>query len=300
LFNATMALVETFRKRRIDVVLAEFGPTGVLVGNACRIAGLPLVVHFHGYDATRHKTLTEFGDAYREMFAQASAVIAVSKRMERSLLDLGAHAETLHLNPCGVDCSRFSGARPAEAPPLFVAVGRFVEKKAPHLTLLAFARAVREMTDMRLRMFGDGPLLGPCRQIAEALGIAEKVEFAGATSHDVVKEQMRAARAFVQHSIEASDGDCEGTPVAVLEAGASGLPVIATRHAGIPDVVVERETGLLVDELDVEGMSQQMLELARHPDVAGRLGAAAADRVRRHFTSEISISRLWSIIEGCI
>lgn len=110
---------------------------------------------------------------------------------------------------------------------------------------------------------------------------------------------MRAARCFVQHSVEAPDGDCEATPVGVLEAGASGLPVVATRHDGITDVVVEGETGLLVEERDVRGMAEAVPGLARDP-LAARLGRAARRHVRTHFSSAHSIERLWSIIAGSV
>ena len=149
-------------------------------------------------------------------------------------------------------------------------------------------------------MVGDGPLLTPCRDLARGLGIESSVAFLGAQSHHVVRDEMLAARAFVQHSIEASSGDCEGTPVAILEAGASGLPVVATRHAGIPDVVIEGETGLLVDEKDVTGMASRMRRLAEDPGLAGNMGRAAREHIRRHFSMERSIDGLWRIIEGCL
>ena len=96
--------------------------------------------------------------------------------------------------------------------------------------------------------------------------------------------------------MEALSGDCEGTPVGILEAGASGLPVVATRHGGIPDVVVEAETGFLVDEGDVVGMAEHVLRLAREPALAGEMGRAAHRRIGEHFSMERSIGGLWSII----
>jgi glycosyltransferase involved in cell wall biosynthesis len=109
---------------------------------------------------------------------------------------------------------------------------------------------------------------------------------------------MRRARLYAQHSIEAASGDVEGTPVAVLEAGATGLPVVSTRHGGIPDVVRHGETGLLVEEGDVAGMARQMLRLLRDPTQAAALGDAARRHVRHHFSAERSNGRLWTIIEG--
>jgi glycosyltransferase involved in cell wall biosynthesis len=110
---------------------------------------------------------------------------------------------------------------------------------------------------------------------------------------------MRAGRCFVQHSIEAASGDSEGTPVAVLEAGATGLPVVSTRHGGIPEVVIDGRTGLLVDEGDWQGMARAMATLAANPRLAAQLGAEARQHVEEHFSIDRSIARLWRIVESC-
>jgi glycosyltransferase involved in cell wall biosynthesis len=102
---------------------------------------------------------------------------------------------------------------------------------------------------------------------------------------------------FVQHSVVASTGDREGTPVAVLEAGAAGLPVVATRHEGIADVVVDGETGLLVEEGDVDGMGDALVELLTDPERARRIGRAARERVELLFSLESTTERLCSILE---
>jgi glycosyltransferase involved in cell wall biosynthesis len=149
-------------------------------------------------------------------------------------------------------------------------------------------------------MIGHGPLLDACHDLAQGLAIRHAVTFLGAQPQTVISEELRNARAFVQHSVEAPSGDCEGTPVAVLEAGASGLPVVATRHAGIPDVVIEGETGLLVDERDVEGMATQMLRLLREPLFAARLGDTARSHIRTNFSMRQSLDRLWAVIEPAL
>jgi colanic acid/amylovoran biosynthesis glycosyltransferase len=295
------ALVKRFlRRQRVQAVLAEFGPTGVAMMEACRSAGVPLIVHFHGYDAYSRPTLERVGRQYPELFQMAAAIIAVSRDMERQLLSLGAPQQKLFYNPYGVDESVFQPANPASAPPVFVAVGRFVDKKAPHLTLLAFHRVLQTCGEARLIMMGDGPLWEACKQMSQALGIADAIDFRGACTHSEVAEAMRQARAFVQHSVQPSHGDSEGTPVAILEAGAAGLPVVATRHAGIPDVVLHEHTGFLVEERDVNAMAEYMLRLARDPALAGSLGAAARERVRAEFSMRRSISNLWDIIQSTV
>jgi glycosyltransferase involved in cell wall biosynthesis len=298
--ETTAAYVRAFRRHGVEAVLAEYGTTGVLVMDACRQLGLPLTVHFHGYDASVRSLLEENAEAYREMFRRAAAIIAVSEAMRRKLISLGAPPANVHLIPCGVDCTAFDGSDPASAPPVLLAVGRFIEKKAPHITIEAFSKAHRVLPQARLRMVGDGPLLDDCRRLAKTLGIGDAVTFLGAQSHAVVRDEMRRARSFVQHSVEAANGDCEGMPVAILEACASGLPVVATRHAGIPDVVVDGETGFLVDERDTDAMAARMISLLHEAELARRLGEAARRRTQSRFSTQQSDGRLWAVIQSLL
>jgi len=299
--NATTAgYLSAFRRIYPAAVLAEYGTTGALVTDACRRLGLPLIVHFHGYDASRHDVLRAHEQAYKTMFEHACAIICVSKAMHQRLISLGATPQKLHYNPYGVDCESFAHAIPSSSEPVFLAVGRFVEKKAPVLTIESFAETHRVFPEARLRMIGDGPLLDLARQTARDLQLSQAIEFLGPQPPEVVQREMRSARCFVQHSIEAPDGDSEGTPVGILEAMASGLPVVSTRHAGIPDVVIEDVTGFLVDEKDVTGMSKHMSRFILEPELAGRMGSVAREHILENFSQEKSLGNLWTIIQNCI
>ena len=295
-YRTTQAYRKAIADAGADLVLAEYGIVGAVVAEACGEAGVPLVVHFHGHDATRRSVLEQFGDRYPPMFARAAAVVGVSRAMHAQLLKLGSEPGKTFLNHYGIDCGQFGGADPAAAGPALLAVGRFVPKKAPHLTLLAFAEAAGSRPAARLRMIGEGELLPICRDLAAGLGVADRVDFPGPLPHDAVAAAMRSARAFVQHSVEAADGDCEGTPNTVLEAGAAGLPVVATRHAGIPDVVLDGETGLLCGERDVAGMAAAMGTVLDDAGLAGEMGRSARRRVRESFAVESSIDRLAAVL----
>jgi glycosyltransferase involved in cell wall biosynthesis len=288
------------KRHSVTGVLAEYGPQGVAMMEACTDLAIPLVVHFHGYDAYRLSVLDGVGRHYPEMFDKAAAIIAVSRHMEHQLLNLGAPREKLHYNVYGVDSVLFRGADPRHSPPVFVFVGRFVDKKAPYLTLSAFRSVVQAVPEARLVMIGDGYLRNCCERLASAYGCHESVAFLSPCSHEEVAAAMRRARAYVQHSLTADDGDSEGTPLSILEAGASGLPVVSTRHAGIPDVVLHDQTGYLVEEGDVDGMAEYMISLAQSPRLAGRLGDAAKDHIQSHFYIEGSIGGLWKIIQSVI
>ena len=297
--RVTSTYKSLFRKWGSDAVLAEFGPTGVAVMDACRQLTLPLIVHFHGYDISMRDVLKQYGPAYSRLFSQAGAIVAVSRAMQQKLIEMGAPAERVHCNPCGVDCDLFGPPSQTESQPVILAVGRFVEKKGPRITLAAFSEVLRQYPEARLRMIGDGPLFAECQKQAESLKRNGTVTFLGSQPHEIVADEMRRARMFVQHSVEAASGDSEGTPVSIMEAGASGLPVVSTYHAGIPDVVIPNETGLLVKERDVAGMAHHILRLLRDPGLAKELGDAARKRVEVHFSAARSIERLWTIIKNC-
>lgn len=298
--ETTAAYLKVFRERKIEAVLAEYGEMGVLVMDAAERAGIPLIVHFHGYDASVTSVLEKHRETYPRMFGISSAIIAVSRAMQRKLIELGAPEEKVHYNPYGVDCDQFSGADPRAAPPLFIAVGRFTEKKAPQITISAFAKVLKACPDARLRMIGEGPLMEECQALANNLGISNAIAFLGIQDQPVIKREMQNARCFVQHSVVAPSGDCEGTPVSILEAGATGLPVVSTRHAGIPDVIVEGQTGFLVDEGDSSGMADRMIQLAEQPELAGIMGSAARKHITGNFSKEQRMSNLWNIIESCL
>ena len=285
-----------------DVVLAEYGPTGIALQTACKMLSVPYVVHFHGFDAHGAKMLEKYGDRYPSMLQGAAAVVGVSRKMCAQLVELGASGRRVFLNPCGVDVEAFvPSAEPCTSrtnePIRFLAVGRFVEKKAPHLTLLAFRQVLEKQPRAHLQMIGNGPLLSACKDLSMALGIERSVTFSGFQPHRAVQQAMHSAHVFVQHSLTDQQGNGEGSLVAIIEAGAGGLPTVSTRHAGIPDIVTEGVTGFLVDEHDVDAMADRMLRLTEQPDQRCSMGENARKRIERCFAHDKSIGRLHAILQ---
>lgn len=290
------AFFERYLKyRKADVVLAEYGTTGADVTPVCAKLGIPLIVHFHGFDAYSNDVLSERIPAYKEMFANVARVVVVSRHMESQLVLLGAPKDKVVCNPYG-PLLEFYKVRPDYASNQIIAVGRFVEKKAPYLTLEAFRRALFDQPELNLVMVGDGPLLPICQNLAHAWEIQDKVRFAGAVAQEKVIQLMEASFCFLQHSLTADDGDSEGTPVAILEAGAAALPVVATKHGGINDVVLHGKTGFLVDEGDVKGMDDFVRALASDRGKAKRIGRRAREHIFENFSLEKHIATLDGLI----
>lgn len=282
-----------------NAALIHTGPLARLLHRHLKASGIPIVVHFHGIDAYAPKHVGESGTNYREVFADSAAVIGVSRHMCEQLISIGAPADRVHYVPYFVDPSTFAGATPGTSDCVFLAAGRLVEKKAPLLTILAFSEVVRKHPNAKLVMIGDGPLKDSCSQLIRGLGIKDSVSMLGSQPHSVVRDYMKSSRAFVQHSVVGSDNDHEGTPVVILEAQAAGLPVVSTFHAGIPDVVVDNETGFLVQEFDVQGMASKWSQLAESPVLAARLGANARMRILSDFSFEHTLGKLAQTIQVC-
>jgi glycosyltransferase involved in cell wall biosynthesis len=286
-------------QNNINVVLAEYGHIGASILNVCGYLKIPLIVHFHGHDAYRIDLLNRFHEKYLEMFIYATAIISVSKDMTDQLVSLGCPIDKILYNPYGPVEQFYSLSNTFEKKH-FLAVGRFVDKKAPYLTLDAFRKTLLEHPDAHLIMVGDGPLLEVCKNLVESWDMERSVHFKGALEQKEIIKYFSKCIAFIQHSIVASSGDSEGTPVAILEAGAAGLPVISTRHAGIKDVVLDGETGYLVDELDTDTMSARMIKLASNPKLAAELGRAARDRIYNNYNLNSHISKINQIVENSV
>ena len=289
------------QRHRPDVMLVDFGFHAVRVMEAAAWSGVPLVVHFRGSDASSESKFQRLRDRYRRLFQLTDGVIVKSRPMQQALQSLGADSESMVISPSGADPALFHGADPAAAPPRLLAVGRLVAKKGPLQTVQAFARLVARLDEplrsrAELLIVGEGPLQDQLQELVDDQQLSGQVQLLGLRSPQQIADLMRSARGFVQHSVVAPDGDSEGNPVAVMEAQLSGLPVVATRHAGIPEVVLDGDTGLLVEEKDVEAMAQAMGRLLLEPELAARLGAAGRRRVANGFT----VQHHWSAVSGVL
>jgi len=289
-------LVSYLKRHKIDVVLAQYGTVGATVAKACTMAEVPLVIHFHGVDAHQYQLLNTFRDLYKKAFAYASALIVVSEDMRESLIQLGADNRKIHLIPYGVRTDLFKPTKLSDEPH-FLSIGRLIDKKAPIITLNAFAQVAQQFPTAHLSMVGEGPLAQEARTRVKELGIEKHVTFTGVLDREAIIHLMAHAYGYLQHSVTAKDGDMEGTPNTILEASAAGLPIVSTRHAGIKEAVIEGTTGCLVDEYDQEAMAQCMLNLSSSRHLAIQMGQAAREHILKHYDIRKQIAKLNRILQ---
>lgn len=290
------ALIKSFKQNKIQVVLAHYGPTGHRLVDICSLLKIPLVTHFHGYDASEYQIVNDY-NFYKKLFLYSSKIIAVSRVMETKLIEMGCAKEKIIYNVYGPK-KAFEDITPTYKKKQFLSVGRFTDKKAPYYTIMGFQKVIEKHPDAKLLMAGDGALLNMCKNLVKQLYLDNNVIFLGVITPNEYMSLLSESLAFVQHSIIADNGDMEGTPVSILEASAAGLPIISTYHAGIPDVIINDKTGLLCDEHDIETMSINMLRVLNDIDYAQQLGKEGKLNIKENFSIEQHISNLNDILEN--
>lgn len=283
------AAAERRMSREVDIVVCNFGWFGEQVFEHTR--ALPdaakIVTVFHGDDMSR--SLKDGSRArYDDLLKSDGVFLPISDLWRRELLKLGASDSQIEIYHMGVDPDEFAFRAPQDNPDKpfqMIAVGRFVEKKGLEYAIRAVAEAASQIGDRKIHLdlIGDGPLAGPLKALVEELDLGAMVTFHGFLPHAEVAKALKDADAFVLPSVVAADGDMEGIPVSLMEAMASGLPVLSTRHSGIPELIEHGVNGLLADERDVAGLSNQIVTLINDPDGRAARAAKARDTIEQDF-----------------
>ncbi|MES2567374.1 MAG: glycosyltransferase family 4 protein [Bacteroidota bacterium] len=286
-------------KYKIQAVLAEFVYTGANIVKICEELNIPIVTTGLGYELSHTKTIEQYREAYKGLAKTDTTVIVVAKYMMSVLFELGFKNEKVIYSPAGASPDFFNVV-PNYNSKQIVAIGRFVSKKAPHLTIFAFHKVLSVVPDAKLIMAGDGLYFDLCIDIVKCLGIEQKVIFVGSITQQQQKMYFESSRVFVQHSRISKDGDSEGTPVVIIEASSAGLPVISTFHAGIPDVIVHEQTGFLVKEGDMDKMADYMIRLLQDSEQSKKMGERGREYIRKNFTLEQHINIVATAIENAV
>jgi glycosyltransferase involved in cell wall biosynthesis len=176
-----------------------------------------------------------------------------------------------------------------------VQAGRLIEKKGLPVTLRAFSTFLKQHPNATLTIAGEGPLLSELQKFARESGIADRVSFTGFVSQEQLREIYYRSHIFVHPSQTGRDGNQEGIPNSMLEAMATGLPVFATEHGGIPEAIENDVSGVLVPERDDEALGRAMLNASQDPGLLSRIAHAGGNAVRKNFDLSIQAQRLEDI-----
>lgn len=292
-------LRDVLRQQRVRLIHARFGRTGAELLDVKNAEQLPLLTSFHGHDLPTNQKIWRKREALlQRLFQEGEAFTATSQYMKKILVAYGCPAEKIYVHYSGIDVERFAYRKrcmPQKSPVILLSVGRLVEKKGMADLLEAFFRVQKKFPRIELRIAGDGPLLKPLQRRAKQLRLADHVVFLGALTHGQVAREMRRAHLFALASHTTRNGDQEGIPNVLKEAMASGLPVVSTRHAGIPELVQDGKEGFLVAERDPRALAGRILELVEQPKLWNKMGRKGRKKVLEFFHLQTQVRELENI-----
>jgi colanic acid/amylovoran biosynthesis glycosyltransferase len=296
-------LNRVLESRHADLMHVYFGHTGVHLLPFMLRWPKPCVVSFHGMDIQPREDRPGYVETLKALLQFLPIVMARSQSLRDRLVDLGCDPEKVRINRTGIPMDSFPVAQrsfPADGRWNFVQACRLIEKKGLDVSLRAFAQFRSQFPEAQLAIAGEGPLREPLERLSAELGLGQSVRFTGFLAEAEVCRLYHESHAFLHPSQMTADQNQEGIPNSMLEAMATGLPVLATYHGGIPEAVEDNKTGLLVEERDGDRLLDNMLRLAREDGLWQRIGAAGAASVRENFEHSAQIAKLEAIYDEAI
>jgi colanic acid/amylovoran biosynthesis glycosyltransferase len=266
------------------------------------VLGGKLVVAFRGADTTKY-VARRGPRVYARTFREARLLLPVCDFLGRRLMELGAPPERVVVHRTGIDLRRWryrERSPSADGRLRLVSVGRLVEKKGVEYTLRAVRILVDRGLDVECRILGDGPHRDRLTALVRELGLDTRVAVHGRTQQERVRAGLDQSDVLVAASVTAADGDEEGIPNVLKEAMASGMPVVGTSHAGIPELIEDGVSGLLVPERDELALADALQRLAVEPGRWTAMGRAGRAKVEREYDIHNLNDRLAGLLEDLI
>jgi colanic acid/amylovoran biosynthesis glycosyltransferase len=282
-------------RRDPDLMHIYFGNTGVHLLPLIERWDRPCVVSFHGMDVQRREHERGYEANLRKLLQLVPLVLVRSRSIADRLIEFGCDPHKIRLNRTGIPLDEFPyriRSVPADGAWVIVQACRLVPKKGLATALRAFARFAKAFPKSRFFIAGEGPLRRDLENLAQQLNVQTTVTFLGFLSQPDLRQLYENAHLFIHPSELPQDSNQEGIPNSMLEAMASGLPVVATRHGGIPEAVTNDVNGLLVAERDDAGLANALCKLVNDPARWEAMGAAAAKTVAREFSQPHQIESL--------
>ncbi|KAF5426264.1 colanic acid/amylovoran biosynthesis glycosyltransferase [Candidatus Methanomarinus sp.] len=292
------------KKNNVKLLHAHFGTQGVIYLKLKKSLDLPMITTFYGFDVSRVPRIPYWNKRYIQLFKDGELFLTEGNNMKMDLIKLGCPKDKIIVQHLGVDIKRFSFTSrtpPPDGKIIILIAGSFTEKKGIPYAIKAFAKVKKHHPNIQLRILGDGQMRNQIELLIKKLEISESVKLLGYQPHDVFLKEANNAHIFMLPSITAQNGDTEGgAPVVIIEAQATGLPIISSYHADIPDVVVDNESALLAPEKDVECLAKHLEYLVEHPDLWDKMGRIGRKYVEQEYDLTAQVQKLENIFDTLI
>jgi glycosyltransferase involved in cell wall biosynthesis len=294
-FDAAPApVVAMLRRERPSLLHVHFGVDALDAWPLARALDLPMLVTLHGYDINIERQWWEAGHwgkqfrLYPQRLLELAATprvhfVAVSEAMRRRAIDFGIAPDKIAVRYIGVDVRRFAphGRPIAEREPRVLFVGRLVEKKGCEYLIRALAKVQAIVPEVLLVIVGDGELKDQLQRLAQQLQV--RADFRGARSSAEVQQELALARALCLPSVTAANGDAEGFGMVLLEAQASGVPVVTSAKGGADEGVCESVSGLTFIERDIDTLASHLIRVLTDDNIAKSMALAGPQFVAQKF-----------------
>lgn len=286
---------KSLKNHGAKLIHTHFGPNGITMIPLAEKTGLPLIVTLHGFDVSKMLDNERYVRQLGELFKETARILVISERFKKEVIELGCPEEKIERQYCGIPVDRFAykerKTKPGETLTA-LQVSSFTGKKGHQYTIGAFKKVRDAGINCRLVLVGDGPTREAVEEKAKDLDLLDYVEFAGKKTTKEIPSYVDRADIFVHHSITTRDGNTEGIPNAIMEAMASGLPVLSTIHAGIPELVIDGKSGFLVKERDIDAYADKWIELSANQEMRTEFGRFNRERVEEYFNLSKQIESL--------
>ncbi len=284
-----------------DIIHAHFAVDAAYIIDLCQQTKHPLVVSCYGYDISSfpHKYLGWGGRYLQQVWRNADCVLAMSNDMRSDLLSLGCPDKKIRTHYHGINLTRFtySERTNGNAHLRLLFAGSLANRKGVEDALRAYAQLSDRYPQLEMRILGAGYLRPKLDQLVSEWGLVSRVTFGGFVPHENVQDELSNAHIFCHPSWTLENGDKEGIPGTIVEAMASGLPIVSTRHAGIPEMVRDGEDGLLVAERDIDGIAGAISTLVDNPNLRSQMGRNAALHARQKADAVLLTKELEAIYQ---
>lgn len=298
---STRNFEKILKDNKVKLLHAHFGTEGVRYLKLKKNLNLPMITTFYGVDVCMISRIPYWKKQYVQLFQEGDLFLTEGNNMKQELVKLGCPENKIIVQHLGVDLNKFNftpRTLPEDGNITVLIAGSFREKKGIPYAIQAFAKVKENHQNIQLRILGDGPMRNQIESLITELDISDYITLLGYQPHDVFLNEAANAHIFMLPSITAQNGDTEGgAPVAILEAQATGLPVISSYHADIPEVVVEGKSALLAPEMDVETLAKHLEYLVEHPDVWVSMGRTGREHVEQEYDLIIQVDKLETIYD---
>ena len=279
-----------------DILHCQFGvvaPQLLIFKEIGAIEG-KLVTSFRGRDASVH--LTHNHGFYKELFNKGDLFLPVCNYFRVNLIQRGCHQDKTQVLYSGIDITKLHTSDIQSQTPNGVTniatIARLVEKKGVKYGILAMQKVLQAGRKLKYTIIGDGEMRERLQVLIRENNLENHVEIAGIKTQDEILTFLKNVHILLAPSVTTKDGDKEGIPNVLKEAMALGIPVVATDHSGIPELVKDGVSGFIVPERDVDGLAEKIMYLIDHPEVWPEFGKAGRSYIEKYFDIEKLNDRL--------